>query len=83
MAMCPMWFVVALATLSLAWPPSLGLLECDCDPRYCNQPTCQTDGVCFVSLARSKRDPNEVVRSARCIDGHCQRPLDAGFSTMA
>ena len=71
---------VAAFALSLAWlPPSLGLLECDCDPRYCNQPTCQTDGVCFVSLTRSKRDPAEVLRTRRCIDKAFLVPIERPF----
>ena len=76
-----LWAVVVAFALTLAWspPPSLGLLECDCDPRYCSQPTCQTDGVCFVSLTRSRRDPAEVVRSRRCIDKTFLVPIERPF----
>ena len=76
-----LWAVVVAFALTLAWspPPSLGLLECDCDPRYCSQPTCQTDGVCFVSLTRSRRDPAEVIRSRRCIDKTFLVPIERPF----
>ena len=72
-----LWVVVFV--LSAAWPPSRALLECDCDPRYCNQPTCQTDGVCFVSLARSKHDPHEITRGMRCIDKTFLVPIERPF----
>ena len=43
------------------------LLQCRCDPRYCDSPTCLTDGVCFASLKRSSAG-GPVDASYRCFD---------------
>jgi hypothetical protein len=52
----------------LAFPAAAMAMECDCDPRYCETPTCHTDGVCFVSIKRKKDDPGAVDTVVRCMD---------------
>jgi hypothetical protein len=61
------------ATLLLCCPSSAAaakqssLLRCRCDPRYCAESTCLTDGVCFASAKRSSPGgPVDVV--TRCVD---------------
>lgn len=75
---------LALCILMVFWTQlasSQTLLECDCD-RYCATPTCQTDGVCFVSVMLLKN--GTVDRSTRCIDKHIlvpsQRPIVCDYN---
>ena len=75
MTLLIMWGLAMMSALPwvtegrITSPSSSGLLTCACDTRYyCQEETCETDGMCFVSLTRSKRDPEKIEKSFRCLD---------------
>ncbi len=72
----------ALIFLFFLVAPGLCLLRCECDPRYCPETTCLTDGVCFASVKRD--DDGTVDRVTRCIDSMYlippQRPFLCEFN---
>ena len=53
-------------------------LICDCDLRYCEVSSCQTDGVCFASLKRNLKT-GRVNEVRRCIDKVYLVPLQRPF----